>query len=365
MSSPKDQHSAPGGAVQSRLAEVRRRRGIAAAALARAAGVSRQTIYAMEAGSYVPNTAVALRLARILDVPVEELFTLEDAPPERPPSVKVEMIGPTAAAGMPVELCRVEGRLIGVPAVPVPAQLLPADGLLVNARGAVQLVGEEPAEHRLLIAGCDPASGLLAQHLSRTGIRLITAPVNSSVALRLLGRKAAHVAGTHLSGAARTPKRGSAVFGFAVWEQGLIIPRGNPGEIREPADLARRGVRLANRETGSGSRQLLDRLLAEAGVPREGIAGYSDAPAMGHLEAAWRVYAGLADCCIATRVSARAFGLDFIPLTSERYDLVIPEQYLELTAVQRLMDVLAQSALRRELETVCGYDARQTGVRFS
>src|SRR5215472_2976664 len=92
MSSAKDHDTS--GVVRNRLAEVRQKRGIAAAELAKRAGVSRQTIYAMEAGDYIPNTAVALKLARVLEVAVEDLFLLEAAPAEPPRTVEAELIGP-------------------------------------------------------------------------------------------------------------------------------------------------------------------------------------------------------------------------------------------------------------------------------
>jgi len=79
----------PKTTIENRLAQIRKSRGIGASDLARRVNVSRQTIYAMEAGSYVPNTLVALRLARVLEVSVEELFRLEDA--SRPPSVTKEV----------------------------------------------------------------------------------------------------------------------------------------------------------------------------------------------------------------------------------------------------------------------------------
>lgn len=358
--------------VHSRLAEVRQRRGVAAAELARRAGVSRQTVYAMEAGSYVPNTAVALRLARILEVPVEELFHLDPERPAPPPTVKAHLI-PAADLfpGTPVELCRVDGKLVGVPAVPAPWQLLPADGLLVDrAHSTVQLLHEEENAARLLIAGCDPATSVLARHLQRAGVTLVAASVNSSVALELLRQRLVHVAGTHLhdEGGAPKPlarKTDAAVFAFAVWEEGLVLARGNPKEIGAIADLARKDVRLANRETGSGGRQLLDSALGKAGIAAARVRGYAETPATGHLAAAWRVYTGMADCCLATRSAARAFGLDFIPLMSERYDLVIRREHLELGAVERLLETLTQAAFRRELEGRCAYDTRETGRRVT
>jgi molybdate-binding protein len=254
--------------------------------------------------------------------------------------------------------------------------LLPTDGLLLNpARSTVQLLREEEEDIRLLVAGCDPAASVIARHLQRSGVRLVSAPVNSSAALHLLKQRLAHVAGTHLKNEggegpnseairAEFPKRGVAVFAFAVWEQGLVVARGNPKEIGGVAGLARPGVRLVNREEGSGSRQLLDRKMEEAGIPAHAIDGYASDSAGGHLPAAWRVYAGLADCCVATHSAARAFGLDFQPLTSERYDLVIRKEHLELAAVKRLLETLTQAVFRRELEALCGYDTRETGRRI-
>jgi molybdate-binding protein len=73
---------------------------------------------------------------------------------------------------------------------------------------------------------------------------------------------------------------------------------------------------------------------------------------------------GATDCCIATRSAARAFGLDFVPLESNRYDLVLRAEHLQTAAVERFFETLAQSAVRRELETLCGYDTRETGRRL-
>jgi molybdate-binding protein/DNA-binding XRE family transcriptional regulator len=363
-----DDYQAPTARVHSRLAEARQSRGIAAAALARLAGVTRQTIYAIEAGTYVPNTAIALKLARALETPVEDLFQL-DAEPPAPRLVAARLIGGTECCqGTLVQLCKVGEKLVGVPAVAAPWQLPPADAVLADpARGLVQRLADDDHEARLLIAGCDPAVSVLARHLQRASVQLVAAAVNSSVALDLLRERLVHVAGTHLRAdprSATVPFRGAAVFVFAVWEEGIVTARGNPKHLRNAADLARRGVRLVNRESGSGARQLLDRALAAAGLEFGCIAGYDDPPAAGHLSAAWRVYSGLADCCIATRSAARAFGLDFVPLESNRYDLVLRTEHLQITAVERLFDTLAQTAVRRELETLCGYDTRETGRRL-
>ncbi len=93
-----------------------------AAQLARTVGVTRQTIYAMEAGSYVPNTAVALRLAQALEVKVEDLFALPQAEPTGLRSEEVTLLPGSEALhpGQPVQLCRVNKRLVASPPSPVP-----------------------------------------------------------------------------------------------------------------------------------------------------------------------------------------------------------------------------------------------------
>jgi molybdate-binding protein len=116
-----------------------------------------------------------------------------------------------------------------------------------------------------------------------------------------------------------------------------------------------------NRESGSGSRALLDSLIRGAGLSKKTLSGYG-AVAFGHLSAAHAVLAGQADCCIATRSAAQTFGLDFVPLRSEQYDFVLHRETLRLAAVQAMFDALQRAALRRKLETLAGYDTSQTGV---
>src|SRR5271170_5507873 len=109
--------------TRTQLHEIRQRRGVSAVALAKLAGITRQTIYAIEAADYVPNTTLALQLAKILEVRVEELFSLEQKSSE-PKPVPVEFLTP-ARAGQAVQLCRVGNRTIGVAASPQHLMLPP------------------------------------------------------------------------------------------------------------------------------------------------------------------------------------------------------------------------------------------------
>jgi putative molybdopterin biosynthesis protein len=331
----------------------------------------------MEAGDYVPNTAVALQLARALEVRVEELFFLEQEPAAPPKTAPVELLGAPAHVGQPVQVCRVGNNIVGVSAAPPAWGLSLADGIVTaepsSGRTAVQVLQEQPPEEkRLLIAGCDPAISLLAQYLLRAeGIETVLAPSASRQALEWLKEGKAHIAGSHWKDD-RTgeynlplvrrlfPQGAVQVVTFAVWEDGLVVAPGNPKSIRGVEDLARRDVTIVNREEGAGSRQLLDKRLAAAGIGARQVRGYNRL-AHGHLPAALQVSVGQADCCLASRAAARAFGLDFLPLAVERYDLVFPRKFTDLSGVQLLLDALNRSAVRRKLESLAGYDTSHTG----
>jgi putative molybdopterin biosynthesis protein len=254
-----------------------------------------------------------------------------------------------------------------------------ADGVIVESpkraphQAKVRVFQNDAMEgKRILIAGCDPGISLLVQHLARfDDVDVVVAPSSSRQALEWLKNGTVHIAGSHLrdssSGEYNLPaiKRlfpagAVKVVTFAIWEQGLVLQTGNPKEIRSAADLARKDVRIINREKGAGSRELLDQQLKTAGVAPSQVTGYENV-ASGHLPAALAVSLGEADCCIATRSAAQAFGLDFIPLSTERYDLVIHKHHVRMPAVQALMDVMNRAAVRRKLELLAGYDTSHTG----
>jgi putative molybdopterin biosynthesis protein len=369
-------------AIQNNLAQYRQKRGFTAIKLAKEIGVSRQTIYAMETGTYVPNTVLALRLAQVLEVKVEDLFQLEsvDAPAH---TEAVELL-PTEQEpqpGLPVQLCDVDNRLVAVLPTPIAWSLPPADAVLIEAgkkpgKGRVQLFQEEKQfRRRLLIAGCDPGISVLLRHLQREGVEAVVAYRNSSQSLNLLKQSLIHVAGSHLRDEAtgesnlpavrkQFPKGSVAVISYAIWQEGIVIARGNPKSIKGVADLARKDITIVNREPGSGARFLLDSHLQKARIAPRAVKGYQNI-ASGHLPAAWQVKNGQAACCLATKTAACVFGLDFIPLESERYDLVIHEQNLSHPGVQILLDTLGRTAFRRELEGLGGYATRGAGDRLA
>jgi putative molybdopterin biosynthesis protein len=369
--------------VHNRLKEIRQNKGLSVAKLADLIGVKRQTIYAIEASNYVPNTLITLRLAKVLDVAAEELFHLDRDLAAADKRRKVDLLvegNSGNSAGRPVQLCSVSQRLVAVPASPVLGILPPADAIILKSRRGSEAIVEtfhepEGFENRLLIAGCDPAMPLLARFISKyRNLELITAECSSLQALHWLKENQVHVAGTHLpdevhDGAALTtvarlfPESGYRGATFAIWEEGLVVLRGNPKRISSARELGRKNVRIINRQKGSGSRLLLDTLLAREGMSPQKVSGYNDI-AQGHILAAWAVHTRRADCCIATRAAARVLGLDFVPLATERYDLIIPDRYWEMPAVQIMLDVINRSAFKHELQSLGGYDTSQTGRIF-
>lgn len=369
--------------IENRLEALRNKRGLSAIQLAGMVGVSRQTIYAIEAGAYVPNTTIALKLARALDASVDELFTLpeEDSVTELRTAQATLLPGTESAeAGQTVQLCQVDKKLVASVPSPLPWYFPASDAVIESekpqeAKTKVRVF--DPADeftNRVLVAGCDPGISVLARHTQAAGVELVLAHRNSSQALDLLKEGSVHIAGTHLrddaSGESNLPeisrmfgKNAVAVITFAVWEEGIVTARGNPKGIEGIADLARPDVTLVNREQGAGSRTLLDTHLKRLRIDSKLIRGYEDS-ASGHLAAAWRVLSGAGDCCISTRAAARIFGLGFIPLVSERYDLAIRRSHMDLPGVQALLDTLGRSGFRRELEGLGGYDTATAGRRM-
>ena len=365
--------------IENRVAQIRKSRGIGAAELARRIEVSRQTIYAIEAGTYVPNTEVALRLAQELESSVDELFSLRDSERGAPDVVNADVLSDAPLAeGQPVRICQIGSRWVSVPVPNTPFFMPEADGIVKRAvsitgrAGLIVFAKEEASQKRLLLAGCDPATSLVSNMVERvSGIEIVSAPASSKLALSWLKEGKVHIAGSHL----RDPESGEfnvpylreqfaeeelLVVTFAHWEEGFVVAAGNPKGIRTSEDLGRRGVRLVNREPGSGSRALLDRLIGEAELPRSKVHGY-ERVAFGHLPAAFQILSGAADVCIATRSAAQTFRLDFIPIQGARYDLVMRKRTRDLPAVRAFLDVLQRATLRRKLEVLAGYDTSETG----
>jgi putative molybdopterin biosynthesis protein len=344
--------------------------------LAKRAGISRQALGAIEAATYQPSVSVALALARELGATVEALFG-ESAEGVR--HVHARLDGDTSSIEgtlARVALGRVGGKLVAHP-VHARLTLAPAAGIVERpARGSAEVAShrtDAEINSTLLMAGCDPAAVLLADWLARR--RSPAAPVvlscSSGKALEALLERRVHVAGVHL----RDPKSGdfnsrvvrrgvkrhpAMLVNFARWELGIATAPRNPLSIRGFADLARLDMKIANRELGSGARAALDEAIAELGLRVQKIEGYRR-EFSGHLEVAAAIARGEATFGVTIRVAADVYGLGFVPIREERYDLVILKRDLDSTAVQAMLDALNSRALASEVAQLCAYDTAQMG----
>jgi excisionase family DNA binding protein len=142
--------------------------------------------------------------------------------------------------------------------------------------------------------------------------------------------------------------------------QGLIVQKGNPLSIFSLKHLANKDVAFINQQKDSGTRILLDRLLKENRINSETIRGYSRI-AYTQMEAALEIFHGAADAGLGTLAAARAFDLDFIPITTERFDLIIPATSYFSASIKMLRQVLNSEQLKSGLMQMGGYDVRDTG----
>ncbi|MFC1865985.1 substrate-binding domain-containing protein [Chloroflexota bacterium] len=152
-----------------------------------------------------------------------------------------------------------------------------------------------------------------------------------------------------------------AVIHLAYRAQGFILPPGNPKKIKKLEDLRRPGVVLINRQTGSGTRVLLDLKLRELGIATNEINGYGNQQNT-HLAVASIIAEGKADVGLGIEAAALSCDLDFIPLFKERYDLIIPAQKYNHKPVSHLVNMVKSEDFKKAFKYIEGYDTSETGM---
>jgi len=207
----------------------------------------------------------------------------------------------------------------------------------------------------------------IADHLT-----LLTLPVGSLDGLVNLRQGLCQISGAHLldkSGEYNTPfvrhlfpDRPMDMVTLAYRTQGLIVAPGNPRRVRSAADLAQTGLRFINRNPGSGTRLWLDTELERLGLPPGSIDGY-ETVVNTHTECARAIAGGGADAALGLQASAIQFGLDFIPLFEERYDLILPREQEDVLAP--LLDYIQTATFRQEVSTLTGYTTTHSGEQIS
>ncbi|MBW2324272.1 MAG: molybdopterin biosynthesis protein [Deltaproteobacteria bacterium] len=254
---------------------------------------------------------------------------------------------------------------------------IPADSEGVGTEETVKaelLRPLEEIEGTLVIIGShDNTLDVLADFLKRRdfSIALSSGNVGSLGGLLTLKKGFCHLAGTHLldteTGAYNVSYIKKHLAGQALRlvnlvtrEQGFIVPRGNPKQVKSFEDLTREDVVLVNRQPGSGTRILIDYHLQQKNIDPAQINGY-EREEFTHMAVAVDVLSGRADAGVGIFASARALGLDFVPVTVERYDLVIPEKFWEDRKIKLLLEVIRSEEFKEAVLALGGYGVEQTG----
>jgi putative molybdopterin biosynthesis protein len=287
-----------------------------------------------------------------------------------------------------VTLGRVGEKVI---ATPLPrgagtiTSLVRADGLLTVPALSEGLEEDRPVSAELLapaediggtlvvLGSHDNTLDLLATLLRRRDprLRLSSGHVGSQGGLMAIRQGRAHLGGSHLfhpeTNTYNVPYIQKYLPGLPLklvnlaWRmQGLMVAPGNPQNIHSIADLARPEVRFINRQRGAGTRLLLDYFLKELGMAPVAVNGY-DREEYTHMAVAVNVHSGTADAGLGILAAARALNLDFIPLTPERYDLVVPEATFNDPRFQTLLEVIRSPEFKEAAEALGGYDLKDCG----
>ena len=270
-------------------------------------------------------------------------------------------------AGVLMSLVRADG-FVRIPAM--------SEGLGAGTEIDVELMRSKgDIENTIVCIGShDNALDLLANILKKRypGFSLSSAHVGSMGGLMALKRGEAHIAGTHLLDEETgeynityikrvLSDKKTLLINLVYREQGLLVPKGNPKNIKGFEDLTRDDVVFVNRQSGAGTRLLTDKCLRELNINPDDVKGY-EREEYTHMSVASAVLTGLADTGLAILASARALNLDFVPVAKERYDLAIPREFFETEMLRCLLKIIKEDAEFRTLvKSLGGYDISDMG----
>ncbi len=343
--------------LENPLTAHRRARGWTQAEVAKRAGISRAAVSAVENRSIVPSVGVALALARLFEVTVEDLFGGQDTPSER-----VRVVGAGSKAGAWWEVCD-RDEVLRYPCEGIAMNPFPPDGFLDRGRWKRR---ESTPPPTLTVACCDPAARWLGSEYERfSGTRLLVLQRNGSQALDSLKAGDVHLGGIHAASTADPEAnvrrvrevlgRGWMLLRVADWVSGVALPVGErPPPI---ATLARGGRRWAMREKGAAARESLDKIL--------GARRPAGRVVTSHQAVADSIMAGWANAGITLQLCANEDRLGFLPLRSEGFDLVFPERRMDDPRIRKLIALLQSRSHRQAVASLPGYSNRRTGSLVS
>lgn len=220
----------------------------------------------------------------------------------------------------------------------------------------------------------DNTLDVLADQLKagKSNLTLSSSHVGSMGGLMAVKKGVCHMAGSHLldteDGSYNIrylekylPDMDVRLVNLVLRDQGFIVPKGNPKQINGVEDICREDIRFINRQSGSGTRILLDYRLEQSGIDTGLITGY-EIEEFTHMSVAVAVLSGTVDVGLGIYAAAKALGLDFIPMVTEQYDLVIPQIYIDMQQMQILLDIINSGIFKKRVEALGGYSTNKTGT---
>jgi putative molybdopterin biosynthesis protein len=225
----------------------------------------------------------------------------------------------------------------------------------------------------VIVGSHDNSLDVIADELKAggSGLSLSSSHVGSMGGLMAVKRGLCHLAGSHLlnteDGSYNTayiqrllPEKKVRLVNLVLRDQGFIVPKGNPLGIQGIEDLSRPEITFINRQGGAGTRILLDYRLDQVGLSPEKIKGYHNEE-FTHMSVAVAVLSGAADMGLGIYAAAKALELDFIPVVTEQYDLVIPDEFFETDKIQTLLAIIATAEFKERVMALGGYSTERTG----
>ncbi len=291
------------------------------------------------------------------------------------------------------EFIRVKLGAVGdkIVAIPLPrgagciTTLTEADGIIRVPKNSEGINPQEPVTAELLrplasiqntivvVGSHDNSLDVLANQIraGRKNLTISSSHIGSMGGLMAIKKRGCHLAGTHLldtqDGSYNIsylkkylPDIKVKLVNLVLRDQGLILPRGNPKTIKGIEDLRRKDITFINRQAGSGTRILLDYQLKQLGIHPSDVNGYENEE-FTHMSVAVAVQSGAVDVALGIYAAAKALNLDFIPVVTEQYDLVIPEIYYESENIQILLEIINSSKFKNQVEALGGYRTKRTG----
>lgn len=287
-----------------------------------------------------------------------------------------------------VRMGEVGGKLTASPlsrGAGVVSSFMKADGILEVPQGTEGYEAGEEVQVRLLstpeklqntlvvIGSHDPLLDEVADMMHRADptVFMSSSHVGSMGGIMAIRRGEAHAGGCHLldteTGVYNLsflkkyfPNGGIRLVRCVGRQQGLMLAKGNPLDIKEFADIAKNGVRYVNRQKGSGTRVLMDYLCEQYAVNVSDIYGY-EREELTHTSVAAQIANGSADAGMGIYSAAQLYDLDFLPICIEEYDLIIPDHAWETPVVQQLIATLKSPAFREKMLAMGGYTVDHPG----